>query len=213
MSEDRKIDALFAAIDEANADDPRRVEMNGASRAFENVYSERMTARLEKLYPDASDHLKIAARAQHLRRFDIPRGDFPQGRSGYDDWRKACRERHAHVCSQLMRGQGLAEEDAARVASLIRKERLKKDREAQALENVAALVFLEHYFDVFLETHADYDDDKIIGILGKTLCKMSPKGHGAALALSLPERTCALVRAAVERQARTLAKLAESAID
>ena len=42
---------------------------------------------------------------------------------------------------------------------------------------------------------------------------MSPRGHAAALALALPERTRKLVEAAVEREAETLAKLAEVAVD
>ena len=42
---------------------------------------------------------------------------------------------------------------------------------------------------------------------------MSPKGHQAALALDLPERTRKLVLDAVEREAAALARLAEVAID
>lgn len=208
-----KLEGLLAAIDAANADDPRIVEADGATQPFEIVYAKRMTTRLEALYPDASDLLKIAARAQHLRRWDIPRENFPLGRHGYNDWRKECRAHHARLVSELMREQGYDEDAIKHVATLIRKEQLKKERESQALENVAAIVFLEHYFDDFHEKYADYDDDKIIDILGKTLCKMSPKGHAAALGLSLPDRTRTLVAAAIERQAEALGKLAEVAID
>lgn len=208
-----RFEDLIAAIDAANADDPRKVEIDGAPRSFEIVYSEHMTNRLAALYPDASELLKIAARAQHLRRWDIPRENFPQGRHGYNDWRKECRIHHARLVGELMRAQGYDEEAAAHVGSLIRKEKLKKERESQALENVAAIVFLEHYFDDFHEKYKDYDDDKIVDILGKTLCKMSPKGHAAALALPLPERTRALVAAAIARESEALAKLAAVAID
>ena len=58
-----------------------------------------------------------------------------------------------------------------------------------------------------------YDDAKMIDIIGKTLRRMSPKGHQAALALDLPERTRKLILAAVEREAAALARLAEVAID
>jgi hypothetical protein len=208
-----KLDAVLAAIDAANANDPRVVDADGEKVTFEVLYARRMTARLEALYPDASDLLKIAARGQHLRRWEIARGRFPLGRHGYNEWRKECRAHHARLVSELMREHGYGEDAIAHVASLIRKEQLKKERESQALENVAAIVFLEHYFDEFLAKYADYDDDRIIDILGKTLCKMSPRGHAAALALPLPDRTRALVAAAIERQAEALEKLAEVAVD
>lgn len=208
-----KLEALLAEIDAANADDPRLVKADGATRPFEVVYAERMSARLAALYPDASELLKIAARAQHLRRFDIARENFPQGRYGYNDWRRECRIHHARLVSALMREHGYDENEISHVATLIRKEQLKKDRESQALENVAAIVFLEHYFDAFHEKYTGYDDDKIIDILGKTLCKMSPKGHAAALALPLPDRTRQLIAASIERQSKALEKLAQVAID
>lgn len=203
------LDATIAAIDAANADDPRRIE----GRAFEMVYAERMSARLAALYPEASDLLKIATRAQHLRRWEIDRADYDEGRRGYNDWRRACRIHHADLVADIMRAQGYDASAIAHVGALIRKEQLKKDRESQALENIAAIVFLEHYFDDFLEKHRDYPDDKLVDILGKTLCKMSPKGHAAALTLPFPPRARALVEAALAREAGALARLAAVAID
>ncbi|MBY6242450.1 DUF4202 domain-containing protein [Methylosinus sp. Sm6] len=208
-----RFEAVVASIDAANADDPRKVEIGGVEKPFEIAYAERMSARLDAIYPEASELLKIAARAQHLRRWDIPRENFPLGRHGYNEWRKDCRVHHARLVGELMRAQGYEEEAVAHVGSLIRKEKLKKDRESQALENVAAIVFLEHYFDDFHEKYKDYDDDKIVDILAKTLCKMSPKGHAAALALPLPERTRGLVAAAIARESEALAKLATVAVD
>lgn len=202
-------EATLAAIDAANADDPRRVD----GRAFEQLYAERMSARLAALYPDASDLLKIAARAQHLRRWEIARADYPEGRRSYNDWRRACRELHARLAGDVMRAQGYDDAAIAHVGALIRKEQLKKDPESQALENIAALVFLEHYFDDFLAKHEGYADDKLIDILGKTLCKMSPRGHAAALALNMNARARALVGAAIAREAASLQRLAAVAID
>ncbi|WP_424362270.1 DUF4202 domain-containing protein [Methylocystis parvus] len=203
------LEAALAAIDAANAEDPRKVD----GRAFETVYAERMSTRLAALYPDASDLLKIAARAQHLKRWEIPRGDYPEGRKGYNEWRRACRVHHANLAGEFMRASGYDEAAIAHVGALVRKEQLKKDPESQALENVAAVVFLEHYFDDFLAKYAGYEDEKIIDILGKTLCKMSPKGHAAALALPLPDRARALVAAAVEREAGALERLAAVSLD
>jgi hypothetical protein len=208
-----RLDATIKALDAANAEDPRKIETKDGETAFEEVYARRMSETLGRVYPEASELLQIAARAQHLRRWEVPRADFPEGRHGYNEWRKTCRAHHAERAAAIMRDLGWSDEDAARVGSLILKERLKKDREAQALENVAALVFLEHYFDDFLAKYQGYDDEKMIDILGKTLCKMSPRGHRAALALALAPHAQALVAKALEREAAALARLAEVAVD
>ena len=212
MSPDR-LAAVIAAIDAANADDPRHTVVDGTARPYEIVYSERMTARLSAMYPDASELLQIAARAQHLRRFDIPRATHPEGRIGYNDWRRACRDHHATLVAAIMAQHGYSEEDAAHVGKLIRKEQLKRDRDSQALENVVDVVFVEHYIDEFLQKYSDYSEEKVIDIVAKTLKKMSPKGHGAALALDLSEGKRALIMAAVAKESEALAKLAETAID
>ena len=204
---------MLAAIDAANADDPRKCVVDGREMAFEQLYSARMNAHLTSIYVRASALLRIAAHAQHLRRWEIPRGDFPQGRHGYNDWRKRCRIHHAELVGRIMRDHGYSEAEAAHVGVLIRKEQLKKDPELQALENVAAIVFLQYYFDEFLEKYSSYDDAKIIDILGKTLCKMSPRGHEAALELPLPQRTRELVAAAIEKESAALARLAAVAVD
>jgi len=212
-SENERFGRVMAEIDAANADDPRSTIVDGVARPYEVVYSERMSARLAAMYPDAPELLRIAARAQHLRRWDIPRSRYPEGRNGYNDWRRAAREHHAALVGEIMRRHGYTEQDIARVGMLVKKEQLKKDRDSQALENVVDVVFLEHYFDEFLAKYASYDDDKIVDILGKTLRKMSPKGHTTALALPLTERQKKLVGAAVAREAETLAKLAKVAVD
>jgi len=202
-------EATIAALDAANADDPRRIE----GEAFECVYARRMSARLAQLYPMASELLKIATRAQHLRRWEIARSAYAEGARGYNEWRRACRAHHAACAGEIMRAHGYGEDAIARVGAIIRKERLKKDADSQALENVAAIVFLEYYLDDFLNKYAEYDDGKLIDILGKTLCKMSPKGHAAALALPLPTRARALIGEALRREADALARLAAVAVD
>ncbi len=208
-----RFDAVIGDIDAANADDPRTTEVDGVKRPYEQVYSERMTARLAAMYPDASEVLRIAARAQHIRRYDIPRANYPEGRNGYNDWRKACREHHGKVVGEIMRRHGYGDDEIARAAMLIKKEQLKKDRDSQALENVVDVVFVEHYIEEFLGKYSSYDEDKVLDIVGKTLRKMSPKGHQAALGLPMSDAKRALLMKAVEREKDTLAKLAAVAID
>ena len=77
----------LALIDAAHTDDPAR-EWSGtgpdaAERPAELLYAERMTAWLERLDPEASEALRLACRAQHLRRWELARSDYPMDRVGY----------------------------------------------------------------------------------------------------------------------------------
>jgi hypothetical protein len=190
--------AVIAEIDEANAHDPRQDIVAGGARPRELVYSERMSECLPRLCPDASEALRIAARAQHICRWQIPRQKYPLGREGYNAWRGACREHHASLTSTIMRRHGYTDGEIAQVVKIIRKEQLKRDPESQALENVVAVVFVEHYLDTFVAEHKDYDDAKLVDILKKTLRKMDATGHAAALALPLPAATVRLIDMALK---------------
>lgn len=190
--------AVIAEIDAANAQDPRQESVAGTLRPREVVYSERMSECLSRLYPEASEALRIAARAQHICRWQIPRDKYPLGREGYNAWRSACRDHHAALTSAIMRRHGYVDSEIAQVAKIIRKEQLKRDPESQALENVVAVVFVQHYLDAFMAEHKDYDDAKLADILKKTLRKMDPTGHAAALALPLPAATVRLIDMALK---------------
>ncbi len=203
-------DAVIAAIDAANAQSPRRIELGGQSFSYENVYSQRMSETMERMYPQASQILRIAARAQHIRRWEIPRGDFAAGREGYNKWRKSCREHHAKTVGKIMAEHGFSDGEIADVGIYLKKQKLKRNDNSQALENVVDVVFLGFYWDEFTQKFPQYDDDKLIDIIGKTLLKMSSHGHKAALALDLPPRTLKLLGAALEKQKDKLAAMADA---
>ena len=205
----KSFNAVIAAIDEVNSLDPRTTEVDGQSRPFESVYAERMTATLDQLYPNASELLRIAARAQHIRRWDIPRDSHPTGRTGYQKWRLSLRKMHSELVGAIMLENGYDASAVDQVGVFLRKEQLKKHPDSQALENVVDVVFLAYYWDDFVAKYDHYDDDKLIDIVGKTLRKMSTTGHQAALALDLPEATTRIVLAAVEREKDALAALAK----
>ncbi len=185
-----RLTQAFAAIDAANAEDPGTIDDAGTPRPAELVYGERMTVVLADLHPDASEVLRLATRAQHIRRWTVPRDSYPMDRTGYLRWRTDLKRKHADMAAEIMRDAGYDEADIARVGSLIHKERLKQDVETQALEDVACIVFLKHYVNEFAAKH---DDDKLISILRKTWVKMSPHGHAAALKLPLSPRVADLV--------------------
>jgi hypothetical protein len=174
------------AFDAANADDPRKL----GGEAAEVLYARRMTEWLSRLYPEASEALQLAARSQHIRRWEIPRATYPMDRAGYHRWRTTLYSFHGDVAAKILKEAGYPEEMIARVRSLLKKEKLKANPEAQALEDVICLVFLENYFAEFAEQH---DEEKIIGILRRTWKKMSTVGQKAALGLELPERARELV--------------------
>jgi hypothetical protein len=179
---DARFVAAIAGFDAANAEDPSFDTVDGARRPKALVYAERMTAMLARFVPDASEALALAARCQHIERWKIPRNDYPMTRAGYQGWRVRLRDFHADRAAAILRDAGYDDATIARVRALIRKERMKSDPEAQALEDVVALVFLESYLADFVATHAHYDETKLVDILQKTGRKMSARGRAAALA-------------------------------
>jgi hypothetical protein len=176
-----RLEAVLAAIDAANAADPT-TGPDGRPEAL--VYGERMSAELARLAPEASEHLRIAVRGQHIERWKSPRSSYPEGRAGYLAWRTDLARAHAERVGGLMAAAGYGEADRARVASLLRKEGIKRDPEAQMLEDVACLVFLRWYFADFAAKHAEED---VLRILTRTARKMSAEGRARAAAeLYLP---------------------------
>lgn len=182
ISDPVRYEQAIARFDAANAEDPNREAYEGAEHPKELLYGRRMTAWLERLFPDASEALRLAVRCQHIRRWEIPRSTYPMDRTGYREWRTTLARFHAETAGEVLRGVGYEEAVIGRVQSLVRKERLKLDAETQALEDAACLVFLESYFADFARQH---DEEKLVDILRKTWRKMSPKGHEAALGLAL----------------------------
>lgn len=183
----------MSAIDAANAADPNRIGEGG--RPKELVYAEQMTRCLAELAPDASEALRLAVRAQHIRRWEIPRDRYPMDRIGYLKWRTDLKNLHAKLAGEILVEAGYDDVTVGRVQSLVRKERLKQDAESQALEDVACLVFLENYFAEFARQH---DPEKVVDIVRKTWKKMSPNGRAAALNLAMPDAAAALVHRALE---------------
>ena len=189
-----RLSKAIAEIDAANGGDPNRVRIDGEQVPAELAYGQRMSAMLARVYPDASEALRLAARAQHIRRWEVPRATYPMDRPGYLRWRNDLKRRHAEWAGGILARCGYDESETARVGALIRKENLRRDTEAQALEDVAALVFLAHYAEDFAAKHPP---GKVVSILAKTLAKMSEHGRRAVGALDLPPAVRTALEAAV----------------
>ena len=191
-----RFETAIARFDAVNAEDPNSEEVNGVTYPKELLYAQRMTAWLGRLAPDASEALRLAARAQHIRRWVIPRRDYPMTRTGYLRWRTTLYRFHADTAGDILREAGYDDATVAAVQSLLRKERLKRNPDMQCLEDVACLVFLESYFANFAP---QYDEQKVLDILRKTWKKMSPRGQAAARHLTLPPAAGALLEKALTR--------------
>lgn len=184
----------LSLIDAAHSEDPTKIAVDGEDVPYELHYARRCTHYLAQHTPAASPALRLAVRAQHFRRWEVPRASYPMTRAGYHAWRGFLKRRQAEQVQALCAACGVAAAEAERVASLIRKEGLKSDEEAQALEDVACLVFLDDQFEAF---ERGLEEQKIVGILKKTWGKMGQRGRELALQMRMSERCMELVKMAL----------------
>jgi hypothetical protein len=190
-----RLDDALRRFDEANAEDPNSETVNGKPLPKELLYGQRMSARLAAHAPDAPETVRLAARAQHIRRWEVPRDTYPEGRAAYLKWRTDLYKRHGDTAGAIMEEVGYDENTIDRVRTLLRKRGLKTDPEVQVLEDVICLVFLEHYFHDFAQKH---DEEKLIPIVQKTWKKMTDKAHEAALRLDYAPQDLAVIRKALQ---------------
>ncbi|MGB5192434.1 MAG: DUF4202 domain-containing protein [Polyangiales bacterium] len=189
-----RLEKAFLRFDEANAEDPSTELVDGREVPKELAYGRRMSARLATFAPDARETVRLAARAQHIRRWEVPRESYPAGRAGYLKWRTDLYKRHGDTAAEIMQEVGYDDDTIERVRTLLRKRGLKTDPDVQLLEDVICLVFLEHYFHEFAKKH---DDEKLIPIVQKTWKKMSEAAHEAALRLDYAPEDLAIIRKAL----------------
>ena len=193
MDSGSRLAGALAAIDAANADDPHTIEVGGTTRPKEQAHAELMTEWVQRLDPDAHDAQLVAARAHHLRRWALPRSDYPEGRAGYLRWRTAQAKRHAAEVAEIVTAVGYDDAFAADVSAIVAKRGLATDPRVQTHEDALCLVFLQTQFD---ELADKLGDDHMAEVLAKTLAKMSPAARRVAQDLELSERAAALLGAA-----------------
>lgn len=200
-----KFEKALELIDQAHSEDPRLVTPRPAATADDNNsipyelhYANKMTKYLHTRHPHASETLQLAIRAQHLRRWEVPRDSYPKTKPGYYAWRAYLQKRQAELAQQMCVESGYAVPEAERVAALVRKEGLRReDEETQVLEDVACLVFLDDRLEEFGQ---GVEEGKMVEILRKTLAKMSGVGRELAgeVVGGLSEAARGLVQKAME---------------
>jgi len=181
---DGRLDDTLRAIDDANAEDPNELTVDGETGPKELVHGQMMTSWVRRLDPEATDLQPIAARAHHFRRWTTPRSEHPEGRSGYLRWRTAARTQHAGAVSSLLTEKGFDAAEIDRVSEIIRKEHRATDPAVQTHEDALCLVFLQTQLG---DITVQLGEEQTADVLVKSIRKMSPRGVEAALGLDLAE--------------------------
>lgn len=194
-----KFELAIELIDAANSEDANLEICDGKEMPKELLYSHRMSDMLQRYAPDADDAMKLALRAQHIQRWKYPRDEYPMDRKGYHLWRTNLYTFHADTVAALLGETGYDEEFIQRVKLAVSKKSLKNNPDTQLLEDVSALVFIEHYMLAFVEKHPEYDDEKWLLIIQRTWNKMTGKAHDFVLAgsIKLPVPLIPLIQKAV----------------
>jgi hypothetical protein len=196
IDDDPRFQAARAVFAAHHAADPRALVRDGVATTVSLDYHARVEAWLVRIEPDAPLPVRLAALAQHVRRWEVPRTSAPAGLAGYKRWRSELARRQADIARTELLRVGYDDATVQRVADIMVKKHLRSDPDVQLLEDAVCLRFLEDELAPFAEGRTDED---VVAIIAKTWAKMSARGHTFALALApaLPERASALVARAL----------------
>ena len=190
METRERFNQAIAEFDLLNAQDPNHRTVNGETVPYELFFANQMTDWVFQLDSNASEEVLLAARCQHLCRWEIPRKNYPEGRVGYLTWRKELKSFHADKSGEVLKKLGYDRVTIERIRTINLKQGLGKDKEVQIIEDALCLVFLEEQFDDLI---TKTEEAKMIRIIQKTWAKMSDQAHEMALALKLSDEGSRLV--------------------
>jgi hypothetical protein len=190
-----RLQQAFELFDEYNKRSPEQVVWKDQTYPSEYFYAVELYNWVKKIQPDANEYLLLASRSQHIGRWEIPRSDYPEGRTGYLKWRSDLGKFHASKAGDILEQVGYTPEEIERVQQIIQKQRLKLDDDVQVIENALCLVFLEFQYDDLI---LKLSEEKMINVLRKTWKKMSKAGHDAALQLQYSPQGSSLISKALQ---------------
>ena len=185
-----QFEAAIRRFDAENSRDPNLE--NGQPR--ELLYAQRLTGWVLRLCPEASEELRLAARCQHICRWEIPRDSYPMSRAGYLKWRADLKIFHAQKAGEILRETGYDETVIRRVQDLNLKKNFPADPESRVLEDALCLVFLQFQLAALA---GKTDEDKTVNALRKSWAKMSETGRAEALKLDFGAREKNLLQRAL----------------
>ena len=189
-----RFEQAISKIDEYNKKDPNKVLVEGIEYPKEYLDSIRQTDWLNKLTESPSEELQIAVRSQHIGRWEIPRDSYPETRTGYLNWRTDLAKLHAEKTAEILKAVGYGDVVIEKVKNLNLKKGIKLNPEAQLLEDVLCLVFLQYHITEFYVGHSK---DKMINIIQKTWKKMGDAGRENALKLNYHPEVLSLIKEAL----------------
>ena len=190
----QKFAAALRRFDAENSRDPNLESAGGVSQPRELLYAQRLTDWVLRLAPDASEALRLAARCQHICRWESPRENYPMTRAGYLKWRADLKKFHAQKTGESLREVGYDEEIIRLVQDLNLKKNFPANADTRVLEDALCLVFLEFQFAALAAKTAE---DKTINALQKSWGKMTEAARAEALKLNYGEREKALLHRAL----------------
>jgi len=190
-----RFNQAMALFDAANSLDPNLDE----GQPKELLYAQRMSDMIGRFAPQASEAAQLAVRAQHIRRWTVPRSSYPMNKEGYHAWRSGLYTFHADTAGELLREAGYDDAMIERVKKAVSKRGIKVNPDSQLLEDVANLVLIEHYLLGFARSKPDYDEEKWLVIIRRTWGKMSKGAQAFALSgkIGLPESLVPLITKAI----------------
>jgi hypothetical protein len=186
-----RYDAAFAAIDAANEQDPNVVAVRGRELPLALAHGQLAAEWIGRLVGEPDEALLLAARAHHLRRWEVRRDSYPLGRPGYLRWRRDQKARHASDVAGILTACGYEATEIERVQQLIRRENIDG---AQAVEDAACLVFIETQLGSLA---ARMEHDLMVEVIRKTARKMSTAGLGLVASIPLSSVDVALLGEAI----------------
>jgi len=186
----KKFETALLRFDQENSRDPNLED----SQPRELLYAKRLTDWVLRLCPNGSEELRLAARCQHICRWQSPRENYPMNRAGYLKWRADLKKFHAQKSGEILSEVGYDEKTILRVQDLNLKKHFPNDPETQALEDALCLVFLEFQL---ADLAAKTAEDKTINALQKSWAKMSEAARAEALKLKYGGREKILLQRAL----------------
>jgi hypothetical protein len=182
-------------IDKIHCLDKTSEMIDGEEFPNEMLYAVRLVDCLGNFAPNASEQIKLAARCQHFKRWEISRNTYPMDKVGYLNWRKALYVFQSEEAAKILEKVGYNIAFINEVKLLIQKKEIRKNADAQIIEDVACLVFLEYYLEDFSKKH---EADKLKSIIAKTWAKMSEHAKAEALKINFMKELKAIIKEALK---------------
>jgi hypothetical protein len=186
-----RFEEAIRQFDAANSEDPRTELVDGFPQPRELMFSRRVYDWVLRLDSDASEVLLLAARAHTLRRWMIPRDQYPKTTPGYHMWRNALAKFHAEESKRMLEELSYDADTVSRVFALILRTNFPADPDSRTLEDADCLVFLETKLQDYVE---EWGKGKTLRILRQTLSKMTPTAASLARELQYHPEVAAIMK-------------------